>query len=850
MKDIDLMKQQDKKREKELKKELRAIKKAQKKRHRVLRAFLCGVVCTAAAIAVSAVVCASAAAVYIETHPELFKADLSLFALPTEYGAAELYYFPQGAKNGIEVPICDPSAALHLETLSGNTKMIYVPISEIPTELQNAFIAIEDKRFYTHRGVDLRRTGAAILNFLLKRDSSFGGSTITQQLIKNVTGEASKTPMRKVSEIFRALDLEKSLGKSEILEQYLNIISLANGCRGVGAASELYFGKTPAELTLSECASIAAITQNPSRYDPLRHPENNQTRRDNILREMYLQNYITEKDYRAAVATEVATVSADVTETVPEADENRHNSWYTDLVIEDVIDGLTERYGYTRAEASHLIYCGGLRIYTLIDPALQEALEAYYNDPSNFPRLENGKTPQSGMIVLDPQTGNILAVAGAIGEKSGDRIYNFATDAKRPPGSVLKPLSVYAPALEYGIAGYSSVYDDVPVEFTKRSDGSYSAWPRNASGIYRGLSSVDYAVSHSLNTVAVRILEEIGIDRSFDFLKNTLGIESLTDGKNGVTDRGTAALALGQMNYGATLREITAAYSVFSNGGVYRNARSYALVTDASGQILLDNKAVIRPAISEENAELMTKMLENVTTNGTARTLTLTNRVAAAGKTGTTQYSFDRWFVGYTPGLLAGVWYGYEYPETLSGLEGNPALSIWDGAMHTLYNSTSPVVRNGQEAFSYDRLRAVRVCADSGLLVSDACTLDPRGNRATVAYFTEGTVPTEFCSCHTIVPYSGTGADPSDGVVLDGSSAVGLRSVGLIRVNRAFPSDIYVSDAQYTAAPIASSVLPSDDPLRAYYANMLNAGTFVGKSYGARPFNRPCTKRRTERSAS
>ena len=735
------MKQRDEREIEAQEKKQRATER-KKRKHRRARAFFLGVLAFILAAVTVFGVCAAVGAVYVEMHPEVFRIDPARFSSPEAYGAAELYYF----ENGTDDPYVDRNRATLLETLSGGEKTVYVPLSEIPKDLRNAFVAIEDKRFYTHRGVDLRRTGAAVLNYLLKGDSSFGGSTITQQLVKNVTGESAKTPMRKVTEVFRALDLERSLGKEEILERYLNVINLANGCRGVGSASRFYFGKEPKELTLPECASIAAITQSPARYDPKKHPENNKKRRDSILREMLLQNYITEDEYRAAVATAVTVVEDGDTEGSTEI--GGYNSFYTDLVIHDVVDGLCEKYGYSREEASHLLYYGGLRIYTPIDRALQDTLSTYYRDTSHFPRLANGKTPESAMIVLDPKTGNILAVAGAIGEKTGDRVYSYATDAKRPPGSVLKPLSVYAPAIEWGVIGYASVYDDAPVKFTRQKNGRYTAWPRNASGVYRGASSIDYAISHSLNTVAVRVLDTIGVDRSFDFLKNTLGIKSLADGENGVSDRGLAALALGQMNYGATLREVTAAYTALANGGIYRNARSYLLVTDPSGQILLENKAVARAALKEETAELMTKLLENVTKNGTARSLTLKEGVSVAGKTGTTQYSFDRWFVGYTPSLLAGVWYGCDYPETLSELDGNPALAVWDGVMKAFYKTDSPALKKGGTAFRYPHLRPVRVCVDSGLLPTDGCILDPRGSRISVAFFTEGTVPTEFCTCH------------------------------------------------------------------------------------------------------
>ena len=804
------------------------------------RALLVAVTSTLLGLLVAASVTACLSAVYIELHPEYFKADLTMFVPRSESLSSQLYYFPSASPVSPSDAAFESAEPLENGTLTGGEHYRYVPLSEIPETLRNAFIAIEDKRFYTHSGVDLRRTGAAVFNYLLKRDKSFGGSSITQQLIKNVTGESAKTPFRKLCEILRAADLERNLSKDEILEQYLNIVPLANGCIGVGAASARYFGKSPSDLTLAECASLAAITQNPTRYDPVRSPEENRTRRDRVLSELYLQGYITEEDFRTASGEAVKTVEAETTEERP-----TRQSWYADLVVSDVIGDLTRTYGYSRAEASRLLYHGGLKIYTLIDPDLQAITEDYYADASNFPRLENGKAPQSAIVVLDPSSGNLLAVAGAIGEKTGDRIYNFATDAKRPPGSVLKPLSVYAPALQDGLIGYASVYDDVPVRFSTDSNGSTAMWPHNASGVYRGLSTVNDAVSRSLNTVAVRVLQELGIDRSFRFLRDQLGITSLVDrGENGITDRGEAALALGQLSYGATLREITAAYTAFSNGGVYHNARTYLRVTDSAGRILLENEAVSRPVLSAENAAIMTKMLENVVKNGTARTLTLSDRVAVAGKTGTTQYSFDRWFVGYTPSLLTGVWYGYEYPESLAGIDGNPALAIFDSVMHALTDQLVKSEKPLKTAFSYPPLRTARVCADSGLLISDACTRDPRGDRSVLAYFTEGTVPTTFCTCHTDVPYQGIGSEESDGVLLPNSDAAERRLVGLVRVNRRFPIEVTVTDAQYSIPIDVGDAQNTSDPRNSFF--YADAPPYAGRSNARFPFNRPAGKRKRQ----
>lgn len=787
-----------------------------------IAAVLLSIALTLAVIASSALsVLTVLIGTYVSRHPERFTVDLTLLQTARIAAPPTLYYPADPQKS----PTADGNAIPLYDTSEDVPRAL--PLSEIPDHLRNAFVAIEDKRFYSHVGIDVRRTLSAALLYLSGNRSGFGGSTITQQLVKNLTGESARTPARKLTELFRAIDLEKRLAKEEILEAYLNVVPLANGCIGVSMGAQYYFKKTPMELTLAECASLAAITQSPSRYDPAKHPTENKKRRDLILSEMERQGYITEALRREAAATEVETAE----DTVPP----RHvQSWYEDLVTEDVIRDLSEAYGYTRAEASRLYYSGGLRIYTLMDPTLQRAVEAYYRDPSHFPRTENGHAPQSAMIVLDPETGAILALAGAIGEKSGDRLFSFATNAKRPPGSVLKPISIYAPALEQGRITAASVYDDVPVRFEQTKGGTLRPWPKNASTVYRGLTSVDYAVRNSLNTVPIHILSELGLDNAFHYARDVLGIKSLEKGSGAnPLDYCPAALALGQMTNGATLREITAAYTAFANRGIYQSARSYSLVTDRDGAVLLSNPTVVRRALSEENAAVMTKLLEGVTKNGTARSLTLTERTAVAGKTGTTQYSFDRWFIGYTPGLLAGVWYGCEYPESLSGIKGNPALGIFDGVMSELIT-----LRPSKKQFDDSALRPVRVCADSGLLTTDVCTKDPRGDRTTVAYFTESTVPKRFCTCHTPIPYVGTGQNEADGVRVDPTDPRSAHTVGLLRVSRRFPMEVFVTDAQYTAVEGALTAPSEHDKSRPYYESLLPENTYGGKSYTAMPFNR------------
>ncbi len=558
--------------------------------------------------------------------------------------------------------------------LCDDVKYIFVPISDIPDDLINAFIAIEDKRFYSHNGIDLKRTAHAVVNYIFGKEK-FGGSTITQQLIKNITGNSALTLERKFSEAFSAIALEKKYDKSQILEAYLNIINLAEGCKGVGAAAEHYYSKTPQELSLDQCASIAAITNNPSKYDPEKHPENNKIRRDMILKSMLEQDYISDDEYRNAVNSPI---NLNISE---KSANTKINSWYIDMVIEDVISDLSKNMGITPKSASFLVYSGGLNIYTAIDEEIQNILDEYYSNVYKFPLDNEGNMPQSSMIIIDPYNGDILAVAGAVGKKNGNRIQNFATITKRPVGSAIKPLSVYAPAIERGLINWGTVIEDSPTTF----QSSGEPWPKNSDRQYHGNVNIKFAVEHSLNTVAVKVLETVGNDSSFNFLKDKLKIYNL-DPQN---DKGSASLALGQMSKGITLRELTSAYSIFENG-IMSKSRSYFKVTDSQGNIILDNRNEQERVISCESAAVMTKMLQTVVESGTAKEgITLDEKTEVAGKSGTSGNNCDRYFVGYTPELLAGVWLGYEYPKSLEEFGGNLSVYIWDEVMQLILSKTN-----------------------------------------------------------------------------------------------------------------------------------------------------------------
>ncbi len=696
----------------------------------------------------------------------------------------------------------------------------YVSYPELPRRLIDAFVAIEDKRFWEHNGVDWYRTAAASVNLISGRARRFGASTITQQVIKNVTGNSEVSLARKMQEIFWALDLERSLDKTEIIEIYLNVIHFSDNCNGVGEAARHYFSKTPAELTVAECATIAAITNSPSYYNPIRNPQNNLSRRNLILSEMYAQGYLDEDEYTAA-KNEPLTLSV----TDGTRDGEGINSWYVDMVIEDVIRDLMQAYGISRSTASGLVYAGGLRIDMAMDEEIQKTVEEYYRTAVQTPTNERGERAQSALIVIDARTGDVLGVAGAIGDKRGNRVQNFATQTLRPPGSTIKPLSVYAPALEMGLIDWASVYDDVPVRF---GETGRMAWPRNANGVYRGLTNISYAVAHSTNTVAVRVLEEVGLENAYRFAKERFGLESLVSEPH-ANDCDLAALALGQLNYGVTLRELTAAYTAFADAGVYHPYRSYYRVTDGQGNLLLSNPDRGEIVLSVENAAIMTKLLEGVVKDGTSSVITLSEEVACAGKTGTTNADQDRWYVGYTPELICGVWCGFEYPETMQGK--NPCPVIWNRVMRDVFAQ-----KGGKRSFDVpSSVIRLSYCKDSGMLMQDACTKDARGSRQEIGWFVKGHEPTAFCDCHVTVEY-----DTEHGGICHGNCPADTRGeVALIRVERDLPIPLSVSDAQYVYGGDPTVFSPEADPSKPYFA--AQEGVRFGKVSVSKPFNRSCT---------
>ncbi len=636
----------------------------------------------------------------------------------------------------------DTGERTEMQTLHGDENRVWVSYGDIPKDLLNATVAIEDKRFFTHKGVDWLRTAKSVICMFTGQDIQ-GGSTLTQQLIKNLTKQDEVTVKRKVTEIFRALEFDKKYSKEETLEWYLNYIFLGENCSGVYTASYAYFGKNVKDLDLAECASLISITNNPTIYDPYRDRAANKARQELVLSQMCEQGYITKEQRDAAIAEELNFVRGE--------DESRPvtiYSWYEDQVIDDVIHDLVDQLGISSEAAADLVYSGGLEIDTCLNPKVQAAVDAVYENRENLNYTSSAGQPlQSGITIVDNSTGNVVALSGGIGPKTESRGWNRATDSLRPPGSSIKPLSVYGPAFEMGLITPATVVDDMPYQM----EGG-DPWPVNSYGEYRGLMTVFEAVEDSANTAAVRVLGDyLSPEVSFDFLQERFGINSLVDsvkigGKN-YTDKGLAQLGLGGLTKGVSTYEMAAAYATFARGGIYTSPRTYTKVTDSQGKVLLDNTAQSKVAIKETTAWYINYLLKNVVAAGTGTNANFSG-MEIAGKTGTTSSRKDLWFVGYTPYYTAAVWTGYDQQERLGTSLSNPSTGLWRKVMSSIHKGLE---YRDFERPSGSEIVSASYCMDSGMLPTEYCKNDPRGSRVTTGQFIKGDEPTQYCTVHVPV---------------------------------------------------------------------------------------------------
>lgn len=729
----------------------------------------------------------------------IFSGIFMAYINSTMRGKVEVYLDEFETKVSTELYSQDPDTGewVMYQTLYLNSEnRIWTDLEDIPKYLQEAAIAIEDKRFEKHHGVDWKGTTRAIVYTLFGKNVQ-GGSTITQQLVKNVTGDNEVTVKRKITEIYRALELEKRYEKDEILEAYLNEVFFGQSCYGVVTASRMYFNKDVSDLTLAECASLMGITNNPSMYDPTLSSwtrENNRERQLTILGAMLEQGKISQEEYDEAKAEDIVfsngfTISgkyvgsdgtatdqepeeppADDTESPEDEEEpaiKGRYSWFTEAMIGDVADALVEKYGitdkvrdngttYTAYEqAWDMVHGKGYKIYTTQNPKYQKIAEDVCYDLSNIPYTSSYTNSageqvedqlQIALTIVDPTNGYVVAMIGGAGEKQADRVWNWAVNA-RQCGSAIKPVSTYAPALDDGTINGASVIDDYPMLLNG------DVWPRNDNWRYQGLMPLHLALRQSLNTCAVRTNLAYGVDRSYEFLVNKLGFENLT-----YTDsQQVGNMALGGFEKGVTTEEMAAGFATFVNEGVYTKPRTFVRVEDANGNVILENEAKSTVAMKNTTAALMNSLLQEASLQGTGYQAQFPG-MHIAGKTGSTNSNKDRYFAGYTPYYSCAVWAGYEHNQRIVA-SGNPCAVIFQKVMKAIHEDLPD-----KDFFSCAGLTSVAVCADSGMLASENCALDVRGSRVYTALVAADNAPTSVCTMHTAPSYTVNMAD-SDGNV-------------------------------------------------------------------------------------
>lgn len=628
---------------------------------------------------------------------------------------------------------------VELTRLHGTENRVWIDLEDISETMQKAFVALEDQRFYDHNGVDWIRTVGVFL-----KNNDQGGSTITQQLIKNITGKNEVTYVRKYHEILTALNIEKAYAaegynsKDVILEAYLNTVYLGKGCYGVKTAAETYFGKDVSELNIAECATIAAITKNPYSSDPIGNPEKNRKRMEYCLECMLGEGYITQQEYEEALNYELILTNSEkyVSDGKNEKEEEKTDnnttiqSFYVDFVISQVIDDLMETQNCSYSEASGMIYGGGLQIYTAVDLGVQEILEDVYENKKSFADKKNA---QSSMTIMDYE-GRVVGIIGQAGKKEGNRVLNRAVDSPRPAGSTIKPLSSYGPAVERDEITYSSaILDKSCTTINGRQ------WPKNYSGNFGSGSyvTVQNALARSLNTVPARIIKDmIGVSTSYKYLTEKMGFTTLTE-----DDEDLARLSIGSLSYGMTTLEMTAAYCAYGNGGKFYEPYSYYKVTDSNGDVLLDNTSNSGEQIfSAETSEIMRELMKTVVTSsvGTGKGHGVKGFETFA-KTGTTDDYKDRWFAGGTPYYFATVWYGYDQPKAINA-SGNPAGDIFKAVMDRVHKNLA----DKEFEFNSDIVKKY-YCTRCGKLASSST------GSSMVGWYKSDNLP-GYCSGHASAP--------------------------------------------------------------------------------------------------
>lgn len=629
---------------------------------------------------------------------------------------------------------------------------VWINYEDIPEMLIDAYIAVEDKRFKEHHGIDFRRIGSAVLTYGKKllgaKVDMEGGSTITQQLIKNLTKRDDATVPRKLQEQWQALELEKVLTKEEILTYYLNNIPMGGNFYGIETAAKGYFGKDVRNLSLAECASLAGITNWPTKYMPINEGniEANIARTKTILGLMLEQGKITQSEYDEALNEKIAFNYN------PEAGKvmkTSNQSYFVDEVIKNLKIYLMQTSGYTEQAALDIIYNNGLHIYTSMDPKIQKALDEVFTDPKffSFDNKYTDELPQAAMAVIG-KDGFVRGIYGGRGAKEGS-VFNRATQAERSPGSAIKPILIYGPGIDSKSITAATVVDDVKQYLLH--DKPQQEWPRNVEKANYGLTTARIGVFKSRNVVATLLLKDyVGIPTALDYL-NKLGIDRQNEQY--------LSIAMGGFDKGMTPLEMAAAFTPFANKGIYTKPMFFTEVKDNNGKTIISTKPERSQVFSEQAVFIMDDIMQDVVKMGTAYPEGIIEyknaegkkvTIPSAGKTGTSDSDKDKWFCGFTPYYIGVSWYGYDKAVEIQREEKDNALLIWNAVMNKIHEGLPSVPFF--ESMPPNIVKRT-ICIDSGKIATDLCRKDPRGGRVREEYFIEGTEPSYSDTCEVHVAF-------------------------------------------------------------------------------------------------
>lgn len=617
-----------------------------------------------------------------------------------------------------------------IEELHGNEDRILVEYNDLPKHAINSIIAIEDERFFSHKGVDIKRTAGAIFTYITNNGKSdFGGSTITQQLVKNITKDKESSITRKIREWIRALKLEKVMKKEDIFLAYVNTIYFGEGSYGIEVASKNYFGKSIKDLNIAEAAIMAAAIQSPESTNPYKSEESKNRLLDRqkvVLNKMLQLGFITQEEFQIAKETNI--------EFKKSGDITKVQSYFIDAVIEQVISDIMKKEDVNYQTAKKMIYTNGYKIYTTLDQNIQNSIDSCYERSNLFVPDADGNLMQSAMVVIDQKTGNVLGIKGGVGEKTSNLSLNRATQSYRQPGSCMKPLGAYGPAFEKGILTPNSRLEDAPITIGKWS-------PKNYYDSFYGNVSVKDAIAKSMNTPAVRANQRVDKEFAFSFAKNA-GLKSLLP-----EDKDASPLSLGGLTRGVTPLEMASAYATIANGGMYNEPKFYTKLLNKNGEEYIVKNSEPKKAMKESTAYFLTTCLKAVVEpGGTAYGAVKVGNMGVAGKTGNTNDDYDQWFCGFTPHYTIACWNGYDKNKSI-----NRPYPYYSVRMFNMVMNDISINQEVKDFIKPASIVEVEICKSSGLLPTEACRKDYRGSQVIKDWVDLDSIGNRSCDVHEMV---------------------------------------------------------------------------------------------------